>query len=77
MVSCRSQAGAGSDQGKQMKQAIAIDLDQLKLLLKEFIAERGGDDDLLQQLLLSDFLAWMREKIKGEVNGKQSLESVH
>ena len=47
-----------------MKQAIAIDLDQLKLLLKEFIAERGGDDQLLQQLTLSEFLLWAQRKVE-------------
>ena len=45
--------------------AIVINLDQLKSLMLEFVAARGGDvddDNLLRRLTLSDFLLYLRQK---------------
>lgn len=46
--------------------AITIDLDQLKLLILQFVRERrqeGDDDiDLMRRLTLSDLLLWLRHK---------------
>ena len=45
--------------------AIVINLDQLKQLMLEFVAARGGDvndENLLRRLTLSDFLLWLRQK---------------
>ena len=45
--------------------AIVINLDQLKSLMLEFVAARGGDiddDNLLRRLTLSDFLLWLRQR---------------
>ena len=45
--------------------AITINLDQLKQLMLEFVAARGGDiddDNLLRRLTLSDFLLYLRQK---------------
>lgn len=48
-----------------MTNAIVINLDQLKQLMLEFVAARGGsvdDENLLRRLTLSDFLLWLKQK---------------
>ena len=59
-----------------MKQAITIDLAQLRALLTEFVDERGGDEaDLLRRLTLSDFLAWLTSKSKGDTDEQTTTTS--
>lgn len=50
---------------------IAINLDDLKPLLREFIRE--SKPDLSQQLLLSTFLLWVKNKTKEQSNGTQEI----
>lgn len=44
-------------------QSIIINLDQLRALLKEYVAEQDGNDSLLKQLTLSQFLIWAERKV--------------
>ena len=45
------------------KRATVIDLDRLKQLMLEFVAERGSDEDTLyRQLLFSEFVEWLRRR---------------
>lgn len=56
-----------------IRQSITINLDVLKSLMLEFVAVRGGDENLLRRLTLSDFLLWLREKeMKDEQNETES-----
>lgn len=48
---------------------IVINLDDLEPLLREFIRE--SRPDLSQQLLLSTFLLWVKNKTKEQSNGTQ------
>lgn len=59
------------------KLAIVINLDRLKELLLEFLAERAefssDDDNLKRQLLFSEFLSWARKcQMKEATNGNQT-----
>lgn len=57
-----------------MTNAIVINLDQLKSLMLEFIKARGGDENLLRTLTLSDFLLWLRNK---EQSNEQTQRSAN
>jgi hypothetical protein len=63
-----------------LKQAITIDLAQLRALLTEFVEERGGDegdDDLMRRLTLSDFMVWATNKAKGDTNEQTTATPVN
>lgn len=66
------QAGVGGDTPML---AMTINLKELKSLLAEFIAERGGDDSLMLQLTLSDFLLWVQTKAR--LDAEQDTDAVH
>ena len=61
------------------KLAIVINLDRLKQLLLEFLAEReefsSDDDNLKRQLLFSEFLSWARKR--QEQSNEQTQRSVN
>lgn len=52
---------------------VTMDLDRLKELMLEFLAERGYDEaDDLRRLTLSDFVLWLRHK-QEVTGGNQAL----
>lgn len=59
------------------KLAIAIDLDQLRDLMQEFIerTDVGQLNPLTSQLLFSSFLVWLRQQQQETTNGEISQET--
>lgn len=56
-----------------MTTAIVINLDRLKELMLDYLAERGYDEaDDLRRLTLSDFVLWLRHK-QEVTSGHQAL----
>lgn len=57
--------GDEAAKGATAMQSIVINLDQLKSLMLEFVAARGGsvdDENLLRRLTLSDFLLYLHQR---------------
>lgn len=56
----------------QIKQrlGIAIPLSGLRAAMQDYLKERGGTDDLLPRLLLSDFLTWAQKQQFGNAEDK-------
>ena len=58
-----------------MKQAIVIDLDALRELLREYLDEvASGDETKIRHLMLSHFLEWVRKRqqTKGKDDGTET-----
>ena len=61
-----------------MKLVLAMSLPALELLMDEYIAQRGDADDnqLLRQLVLSDFIEWVGKQQREETtNAKFDIDT--
>lgn len=59
-----------------MKLALVMSLPLLELLADEFVRESGNDDDcqMLRQLTLSSFIAWVAKQQRETTNAKYDIE---
>jgi hypothetical protein len=58
------------------KLGIAIDLDELESLAKDYIRDMGGDgdNDISERLTLSSFIVWLRQRESTNDNNLSQLE---
>jgi len=61
-----------------VRAAFVVDLQRLRILMHEYLAEQGGEDDLMQQLTLSSFITWLqrKEKINEQKSDNESTGAV-